>query len=64
MKERLKNWWNKPITRGDYTKWCLYSVGISTLWGVGTYLYLLHDSKKRNSFEDVSEIENDDSENI
>ena len=63
MKNKFKNWWNRPITRGDYTKWCLGSLGLSVLSGIGTYIYLKHEQKKLYEFEDETEEDlNDDSE--
>ena len=46
MKNRFKNWWNRPITRGDCTKWCLGSLVLSALGGLGTYMYLKHEDSK------------------
>ena len=63
MKERLKNWWNKPITRGDYVKMCLGCLGAYGALGVGTYIYCRHEQKKLYEFDDDTEEVNDDSEN-
>lgn len=28
---KFKNWCKKPITRGDYLKWCALALGVSAL---------------------------------
>ena len=57
MKNKFKNWWNRPITRGDYTKWCLGSLVASTIFGVVTYKILEHEQKKLYEFENDTEEE-------
>lgn len=31
MNKKFKNWCAKPITRGDYLKWCGVALGVSAL---------------------------------
>lgn len=31
MGKKFKNWCAKPITRGDYLKWCALALGVSAL---------------------------------
>lgn len=57
MKNKFKNWWNKPITRGDYTKWCLVSVGLSALYGLVVYAYLNARSKEESLEFDSPKVE-------
>lgn len=59
MKNRIKNWWNRPITRGDYTKWCLGSLVFSAIAGAGTYVYLRHEQKKLYDLKDDSREDNE-----
>lgn len=65
MKNRFKNWWNRPITRGDYVKWSMYSVAASVLYGIGVYGYLKHEEKKihESDVKENTEEVNDNSEN-
>ncbi len=40
---KLKTWMEKPITRGDYTKMCVWSFGISAAIYAGVFVYYCKD---------------------
>lgn len=48
---KIKNWWNTPITRGDYVKACVGSVAIFGLEVLGFMAYVGYDTMKRNSIK-------------
>lgn len=37
---KIKNWMEKPITRGDYTKLCVWSLGFTTMVYAATAVYI------------------------
>ena len=39
MGKKFKNWCAKPITRGDYLKWCGYALGASALYYAAFFGY-------------------------
>ena len=40
---KIKTWMEKPFTRGDYTKWCVWSLGFTTVVYAATMVYVYKD---------------------
>ena len=40
---KIKTWMEKPFTRGDYTKMCVWSLGFTTVIYAATAVYIYKD---------------------
>ena len=40
---KIKTWMEKPFTRGDYTKLCVLSLGLTTVVYAATAVYIYKD---------------------
>lgn len=57
--KKFKNWTKKPITRGDYLKWCGISMAASLLMCTPVLVNMYKVNKEMKSLNDFDELSNE-----
>jgi hypothetical protein len=57
--KKFKNWTKKPITRGDYLKWCGISIAASLLMCTPALVNMYKVNKEMKSLNDFDELSNE-----